>query len=451
MPRRPRPAVSPSPLGPFFQGHGHDHGTGNGNRKGAAGRGSARALQRCMAGLPCDAEEKRDHGDGHTPQELPTVSGPEEPPTSATDFDADALREKYRMERDKRIRSDGNAQYVEVAGQFADYLHDPYTEAVERPPLVDDVTVAVIGGGFAGLITGARLRQAGIDDFRIIEKGGDFGGTWYWNRYPGGTMRRRVLRVPPAPRGDLLRPEREVRPGPRDPRALPPHRPALRALRARVPVHRGHGDRLGRLAPALGHPHQSGRPPVRSLPRHGQRTTAPAQAPRHPGHRGRSGVTRSTPAGGTTGTRAAIRTGTCTASPTSVSGSSAPGPPPSRSFPTSPPSPASSTSSSAHPRRSTSGPTGRRIRRGPPPSSPGGSAREWRTSPSSHRAASPRRTSSWTAGPTSSGSWSRGSATGHRGPRATWPASSSWPTSRRWSRSGRGWTRSSRTRRRRKP
>ncbi len=54
-----------------------------------------------------------------------------------------------------------------------------------RPPLVDDVTVAVIGGGFAGLITGARLRQAGIDDFRIIEKGGDFGGTWYWNRYPG--------------------------------------------------------------------------------------------------------------------------------------------------------------------------------------------------------------------------------------------------------------------------
>ena len=113
------------------------------------------------------------------------MSGAEEPPTSATDFDADALREKYRMERDKRIRSDGNAQYVEVAGQFADYLHDPYTEAVERPPLDHDVTVAVIGGGFAGLITGARLRQAGIDDFRIIEKGGDFGGTWYWNRYPG--------------------------------------------------------------------------------------------------------------------------------------------------------------------------------------------------------------------------------------------------------------------------
>ena len=105
--------------------------------------------------------------------------------TPAPDFDPDALREKYRVERDKRIRKDANAQYVEVAGAFAPYLHDPYTEPADRPPLTDDVTVAVIGGGFAGLITGARLMQAGIDDFRIIEKGGDFGGTWYWNRYPG--------------------------------------------------------------------------------------------------------------------------------------------------------------------------------------------------------------------------------------------------------------------------
>ena len=105
--------------------------------------------------------------------------------TSTPDFDPDALREKYRVERDKRIRKDANSQYVEVAGPFADYLRDPYTEPIDRPRLRDDVTVAIIGGGFAGLITGARLRQAGIDDVRIIEKGGDFGGTWYWNRYPG--------------------------------------------------------------------------------------------------------------------------------------------------------------------------------------------------------------------------------------------------------------------------
>jgi cation diffusion facilitator CzcD-associated flavoprotein CzcO len=101
------------------------------------------------------------------------------------EFDPEALREKYQLERDKRIRPDGNAQYVEVAGSFESYLHDPYTDPIDRSPLVDDVTVAVIGGGFAGLITGARLMQAGVDDFRILEKGGDFGGTWYWNRYPG--------------------------------------------------------------------------------------------------------------------------------------------------------------------------------------------------------------------------------------------------------------------------
>jgi cation diffusion facilitator CzcD-associated flavoprotein CzcO len=105
--------------------------------------------------------------------------------TSSTDFDAEALREKYLLERDKRLRADGNAQYVEIAGRYADYLHDPYVDRIDRPALTDDVTVAIIGGGFAGLVTGARLRQGGIDDIRIIEKGGDFGGTWYWNRYPG--------------------------------------------------------------------------------------------------------------------------------------------------------------------------------------------------------------------------------------------------------------------------
>ena len=100
-------------------------------------------------------------------------------------FDPDALRQRYRAERDKRLRPDGNAQYVEIAGGYAHFLDDPYVEATDRPAIRDEVTVAVIGGGLAGLIAGARLRQAGIDDIRIIEKGGGFGGTWYWNRYPG--------------------------------------------------------------------------------------------------------------------------------------------------------------------------------------------------------------------------------------------------------------------------
>ncbi|MFT7503810.1 MAG: cation diffusion facilitator CzcD-associated flavoprotein CzcO [Gammaproteobacteria bacterium] len=100
-------------------------------------------------------------------------------------MDKNALRSKYLKERDKRLRSDGNEQYVDLTGQFAKYLEDPYVEPIEREPLYDDVTFAFIGGGFAGLLAGAKMRQAGVDDIRIIEKGGDFGGTWYWNRYPG--------------------------------------------------------------------------------------------------------------------------------------------------------------------------------------------------------------------------------------------------------------------------
>ena len=116
---------------------------------------------------------------------MTTTQDPAPTQTLPQPIDADALRVKYRHERDKRLRIDGNEQYVQPTGRFAQYLHDPYVERVERAPLFDEVTVAFIGAGFAGLVTGARLKQAGIDDVRIIDKGGDFGGTWYWNRYPG--------------------------------------------------------------------------------------------------------------------------------------------------------------------------------------------------------------------------------------------------------------------------
>src|SRR5438105_7515698 len=106
--------------------------------------------------------------------------------TSNVSFDPNALREKYRAERDKRLREDGNEQYVEVKGEFAHFVEDPYVApGFRRAPLTDDVDVVVIGGGFGGLLAGARLREAGVEDIRLIEKGGDFGGTWYWNRYPG--------------------------------------------------------------------------------------------------------------------------------------------------------------------------------------------------------------------------------------------------------------------------
>ena len=82
--------------------------------------------------------------------------------------------------------TDANEQYIEVTGDFANYIDDPYVEeTIVRDPLTDETEVIIIGGGFGGLITGARLKEAGFNDIRIIQQGGDFGGTWYWNRYPG--------------------------------------------------------------------------------------------------------------------------------------------------------------------------------------------------------------------------------------------------------------------------
>jgi cyclohexanone monooxygenase len=105
---------------------------------------------------------------------------------STSALSADEMREKYRVEREKRLRPDGNAQYRDLSGVFKDFDADPYVApGFVRDAVVDDVDVVIVGGGFGGMLTGAQLRQAGIDSFRIVEKGGDLGGTWYWNRYPG--------------------------------------------------------------------------------------------------------------------------------------------------------------------------------------------------------------------------------------------------------------------------
>ncbi|MGY0067044.1 flavin-containing monooxygenase [Streptomyces sp. QTS137] len=98
----------------------------------------------------------------------------------------EALRLRYRAERERRVRPDGAAQYRATEAEFGYYAADPYVgEAAEREPLHDTVDVAVVGGGFGGVLAGARLRQRGVRSVRVVETGGDFGGTWYWNRYPG--------------------------------------------------------------------------------------------------------------------------------------------------------------------------------------------------------------------------------------------------------------------------
>ncbi|MBP2450255.1 flavin-containing monooxygenase [Mycolicibacterium lutetiense] len=113
----------------------------------------------------------------------PDTCGPTDTPT---DFDIDAIREKYAAERAKRLRPEGADQYLELEGDFADFYEvDPYTTATERDPVSEDADVVILGGGFAGLLAGAYLKKAGVEGIRVIEMAGDFGGVWYWNRFPG--------------------------------------------------------------------------------------------------------------------------------------------------------------------------------------------------------------------------------------------------------------------------
>ncbi|MFC3962347.1 flavin-containing monooxygenase [Nocardia jiangsuensis] len=107
-------------------------------------------------------------------------------PTQTPEVDLSALREIYLAERDKRLRTEGQGQYLVTEDGFDEfYAGDPYTAVEPREPITDEIGVAILGGGWAGLIAAARLQEAGVTDFRIIELAGDFGGAWYWNRYPG--------------------------------------------------------------------------------------------------------------------------------------------------------------------------------------------------------------------------------------------------------------------------
>lgn len=107
-------------------------------------------------------------------------------PTETPEVDIEAMRARYAAERQKRMRSEGSAQYLELDGDLADlYEVDPYTPVTPRDPIDADIEVLILGGGFAGLLAGAYLKKAGVTDIRVIDMAGDFGGVWYWNRFPG--------------------------------------------------------------------------------------------------------------------------------------------------------------------------------------------------------------------------------------------------------------------------
>ena len=97
-------------------------------------------------------------------------------------FDAEE-QAKYKAFKEARA---GAADYIEMKGEFSRYLEDVYSaDPVPRDALTDECDVLVVGAGFAGLLLWHKLRKAGFENVRFCEKGGDVGGTWYWNRYPG--------------------------------------------------------------------------------------------------------------------------------------------------------------------------------------------------------------------------------------------------------------------------
>jgi cyclohexanone monooxygenase len=101
----------------------------------------------------------------------------------------DSIKQKFAEERDLRLkyRPEGTSQYTsDLDGELEKYTVDPYGGEIKpREPINDTVECLFIGGGFSALLTSARLREFGVESIRIVERGADVGGTWYWNRYPG--------------------------------------------------------------------------------------------------------------------------------------------------------------------------------------------------------------------------------------------------------------------------
>jgi cation diffusion facilitator CzcD-associated flavoprotein CzcO len=110
-----------------------------------------------------------------------------QPTQTPEDIDIPALREKYRQERDKRVRPEGQRQYLRPTGATptGSYEADPHMPVKERAPISEDIDVVVLGAGWGGIMAAYHLKQAGVTSFRNIDTAGDFGGVWYWNRYPG--------------------------------------------------------------------------------------------------------------------------------------------------------------------------------------------------------------------------------------------------------------------------
>ncbi|KAJ7171609.1 hypothetical protein C8R43DRAFT_1145790 [Mycena crocata] len=126
-----------------------------------------------------------------------TVANATTPAMPSTNVPASipSIQQIYAQERAKRLRPEGSTQFIDVSNspRYRHFQTDPWADhralnALE-PALRDGARIPylVIGGGYGGLVYAAKLIDAGVSatEIRIVDSAGGFGGTWYWNRYPG--------------------------------------------------------------------------------------------------------------------------------------------------------------------------------------------------------------------------------------------------------------------------
>jgi len=106
-------------------------------------------------------------------------------PLKTQNIDIEAITAKYQAERAKRLREDGVGQFKQTKGSLSHFKEDVGATPITRDPVTAESKVLIVGAGLGGIVTAVKLKQQGIEDLLILDKAAGFGGTWYWNQYPG--------------------------------------------------------------------------------------------------------------------------------------------------------------------------------------------------------------------------------------------------------------------------
>lgn len=106
-------------------------------------------------------------------------------PLKNLDIDIEGIKTKYEAERVKRLREDGVDQFRQARGSLSRFEEDVSAAPIPRDPIIAETKVLIVGAGMGGIVTAVKLKQKGIEELVILDKADGFGGTWYWNQYPG--------------------------------------------------------------------------------------------------------------------------------------------------------------------------------------------------------------------------------------------------------------------------